>query len=302
MKKITSVVILLFAFSVSFAEKPIQLRLEKGKTYTQVSNINSKVSQFAQGMSIDIEMSIVSTTSYKVLDVKDTLLFAEVSFSSLKTTVKSPMGVQELSSDSTNVNAPSSMLMQELTKNPFKVTLTQSGRVAEIDANTAIEKAVNSVVALSDDQKAMVKGQFFEQFGNAAIRQNLENTFSYYPPKNVKGEKWNSVQKIKTSLALVLNNENEVTDVNNENVTVKYVGEMSSPENAEPANLNGMSAKYAINGTTEGDVTIAVTTGWIIKSTFSQNLKGNLEFLPNAQMPNGMQVPITITNTGSVTQ
>lgn len=194
------------------------------------------------------------------------------------------------------------MLMQELTKNPFKVTLTQSGRVVEIDANTAIEKAVNSVVALSDDQKAMVKGQFFEQFGNAAIRQNLENTFSYYPPKNVKGEKWNSVQKIKTSLALVLNNENEVTDVNNENVTVKYVGEMSSPENAEPANLNGMSAKYAINGTTEGDVTIDVKTGWIIKSTFSQNLKGNLEFLPNAQMPNGMQVPITITNTGSVTQ
>ena len=302
MKKLLTAVFLLFAFSVSFAEKPIQLRLEKGKTYTQVSNINSKVSQFVQGMSIDIEMSIVSTTSYKVLDVKDTLLFAEVSFSSLKTTVKSPMGVQELSSDSKNVNDPSSMLMQELTKNPFKVTLTQSGRVVEIDANTAIEKAVNSVVALSDDQKAMVKGQFFEQFGNAAIRQNLENTFSYYPPKNVKGEKWNSVQKIKTSLALVLNNENEVTDVNNENVTVKYVGEMSSPENAEPANLNGMSAKYAINGTTEGDVTIDVKTGWIIKSTFSQNLKGNLEFLPNAQMPNGMQVPITITNTGSVSQ
>ena len=302
MKKLLTAVFLLFAFSVSFAEKPIQLRLEKGKTYTQVSNINSKVSQFVQGMSIDIEMSIVSTTSYKVLDVKDTLLFAEVSFSSLKTTVKSPMGVQELSSDSKNVNDPSSKLMQELTKNPFKVTLTQSGRVVEIDANTAIEKAVNSVVALSDDQKAMVKGQFFEQFGNAAIRQNLENTFSYYPPKNVKGEKWNSVQKIKTSLALVLNNENEVTDVNNENVTVKYVGEMSSPENAEPANLNGMSAKYAINGTTEGDVTIDVKTGWIIKSTFSQNLKGNLEFLPNAQMPNGMQVPITITNTGSVTQ
>ena len=78
--------------------------------------------------------------------------------------------------------------------------------------------------------------------------------------------------------------------------------EVDLAENAEPANLNGMSAKYAINGTTEGDVTIDVKTGWIIKSTFSQNLKGNLEFLPNAQMPNGMQVPITITNTGSVTQ
>ena len=302
MKKLLTAVFLLFAFSVSFAEKPIQLRLEKGKTYTQVSNINSKVSQFVQGMSMDIEMNIASTTNFKVLDVKDSLIFTEVTLSNMKMAVKSPMGVQEFSSDTPNATDPSSMLMQELTKNPFKVTLTQSGRVVEIDANTAIEKAVNSVSTLSDDQRKMVKGQFSEQFGDATIKQNLENIFAYYPPKNVKGEKWNSNQRMKSMVEVGIQNENEVTDVTNESVTIKYVGEMASPETNEPTMLNGMSAKYAINGTSEGTVTIDVKTGWIIKNNLVQNLKGNIDFMPNAQMPNGMQVPITATNTVTVTQ
>ena len=293
---------MLLCFLASFAEKPIQLRLEKGKTYAQILNINSKVSQLVQGMSMDIEMGIVTTTSYKVLDVKDSLIFTEVTLSSMKTTMKSPMGTMEFSSESQNASDPTSMLLQELSKNPFKVTLTQSGKVAEVNSSAAIDKAISSVTTLSDDQKGMLKKQLADQFGDDIMKQNLENGFAYYPPKKEKGEKWNSTLKVKTVIEMEIQNQNEVTDVTPESVTVKYNGEMASPENAEPTMLNGLNAKYAISGTMDGTVTLDVKTGWIISSTVNQNLKGNIDILPCAQAPSGMQVPMTITTTGTVTQ
>jgi hypothetical protein len=302
MKKLLSAAFLLFVFSASFAGSSVQLRLEKGKTYSQVSNLNSKISQLVQGMSMDIEMDVASTTTFKVLDVKDTLFVTEATMSKIKSTMKSPMGVQEFSSDSKNVNDPSSMLFVELSKNPFKVTLTRSGKVAEIDINTAIEKAVNSVVTLSEDQKVALKAQFKGMFGDDVMRTSIENTFAYYPPKNVKGEKWNSTLKVKGMVEMESQNQTEVTDVTAESVTVKYTGEMASPENAEPTLVNGMSAKYAISGTFEGTATIDLKTGWVIKSSASQAMKGNVEILPNAQVPNGMQIPMTVNTTVTVTQ
>lgn len=302
MRKITTAAFLLLCFLTSFAEKSIQLKLEKGKTYAQVSNINSKISQLVQGMSMEIEMGIVAITNFKVLDVKDSLMFTEVTLSNMKTTIKSPMGTMEFSSDSQNASDPTSMLLQELAKNPFKVTLTQSGKVTEVNSTAAIEKAISGVATLSDDQKATMKKQLTDQFGNEVMKQNLENGFAYYPPKKVKGEKWNSTLKVKSVIDMEIQNQNEVIDVTSQSVTVKYVGEMASPENSEPTLLNGMNAKYAISGTMDGTVTLDVKTGWIINSTVNQNLKGNIEILPNAQVPNGMQVPMTITTTGTVTQ
>lgn len=302
MKKLLSAAFLLLVFSASFAGSSVQLRLEKGKTYSQVTVQNSKISQLIQGMSVDIEMDVASTTTFKVLEVKDTLFVIEATMSMLKTTMKSPMGAQEFSSESKNVNDPSSMLLQELTKSPFKVTLTRSGKVAEIDINTAIDKAVNSVVTLSEDQKVALKAQFKGQFGDDNMRQTIENAFAYYPPKSVKGEKWTSTLKVKGMVEMESQNQNEVTDVTAESVTVKYTGEMASPENAEPALVNGMSAKYAISGTTEGTATIDLKTGWVIKNTASQAMKGNVEILPNAQVPNGMQIPMTFNTTVTITQ
>jgi hypothetical protein len=302
MKKLLTAAILLFAFAVSFAEKPIQLRLEKGKTYSQISNINSKVSQFVQGMSVDVEMGITSTYSFKVLDVKDSLIFTEVTLSKIKSTAKSPMGTQEFSSDSPNPSEPTSILFQELTKCPYMLTLTQSGKVVDVNANASLDKALSMVPALSDDQKAMLKSQFSARFGDDIIKQSLESGFAYYPPKNVKGEKWTSTQTVKSNLELEIHSTNEVADVTNESVTIKHVGELTSPETNEPTMINGMSAKPSINGASEGTVTINIKTGWIINSNITQNLKGNIDFMPNAQMPNGMQVPITVTNTVTFTE
>ncbi|WP_320052749.1 DUF6263 family protein [uncultured Acetobacteroides sp.] len=302
MKRLTAAAFLLFVFSASFAGSSVQLRLEKGKTYLQVSTTNSKISQLVQGMNMDMEMDVASTTNFKVLDVKDTLFVIEATMSKIMTTTKSPMGVQEFSSDSKNVNDLTSMLLAELSKSPFKVTLTRSGKVAEIDINTAIDKAVNSVVTLSEDQKVTLKTLFKGQFGDDNMRQTIENAFAYYPPKSVKGEKWTSNLKLKSMIVLEQQNQNEVTDVTAESVTVKYAGEMATPENAEPALMNGMSAKYAISGTTEGTAIIDLKTGWVIKNTAIQAMKGNVEILPNAQLPDGVQFPMTVNTTITVTQ
>jgi hypothetical protein len=302
MKRLLSAAFLLFVFSASFAASSVPLRLEKGKTYTQVMAQNSKITQKALEMGMDMDVEIGYTTSYKVLEVKDTLFVTEATMSKMKAVTKNPEGVQEFSSDLTNVNDTTSMLLQELSKTPFKVTLTQSGKVAEIDINTAIDKAVNSVVALSEDQKVALKAQIEGYFGEEAMRQNIENAFAYNPPKAVKGERWSSNLKIKEMVELEQQNDNEVAEVSAEIVTVKFSGKMASPENAAPTSFNGMSAKYAISGTSEGSVTIDLKTGWIIKNTDNQAIKLTMDIQPNEQIPNGMQAVMTINTAVTITQ
>jgi hypothetical protein len=97
-------------------------------------------------------------------------------------------------------------------------------------------------------------------------------------------------------------NDNEVAEVSAEIVTVKFSGKMASPENAAPTSFNGMSAKYAISGTSEGSVTIDLKTGWIIKNTDNQAIKLTMDIQPNEQIPNGMQAVMTINTAVTITQ
>lgn len=303
MKRITSIAFLVVvALSVN-AAKPIKINLEKGKIYNQKMTAVQKITQQFQGMSMDVDINIEQTTSFKIVDIKDSVYHAEVSLKNIKTSIKTAMGTMEITSDEATPSNTSNLLLSEISKHPAKATFTKSGRVLEVGFNKTIDESVNAVASLSEAEKTSMKAQFINQFGDEPMKQQLENSFSMYPPTSTqKGEKWSGKLNTKNVIEFTTNFNAEITDSNAESVSIKFDGELETPENAPVAKLNGIDSKYSINGTIGGSLVVDKKTGWIISSTTNQSLKGVLDFQPNPQMPNGMQVPIIITSDITVKQ
>lgn len=303
MKRISSLVILMVGFMAASAEKPLQLNLEKGKTYYQVISTQNTILQQPQGMSIEVEMGINQTLAYKVVDVKDSLFFTEITLSKLKTSIKSPFGTMAFSSESTDMTDKTSQILAELSKHPFHVTLTKSGQIVKIDADSLLKSVINASSILEEGEKVSMSKQILDSYGEKSIRQGIESCFAFYPPTKVeKGSRWNTQRNLENIVTFTSNYQLEVTDVTNDSYTIKCVAEMSTPENMAPTSMNGMDAKCTINGTTEGTITVNRSTGWVISSNMSQALKGTIDILPNAQAPQGMQVPLTLTGITTITQ
>jgi hypothetical protein len=303
MKKISLLVILMMGLIAASAEKPMQLNLEKGKTYYQVISTQNTIVQQPQGMSIELEMGINQTLAYKVVDVKDSLFFTEITLSKLKTSIKSPFGIMEFSSESIDLTDKTSQILAELSRHPFHATLTQSGRIVKIDVDSLLKAAINASSGLDDDEKVSMTKQILDSYGEKSIRQGMESSLAFYPPAQVeKGSRWTTRRTLENIVTFTSDNQLEITDVTGDSYTIRCLSQMSIPENSAPTSMNGMDAKCSLNGTSEGSITVSKATGWVISSSMSQALKGTIDILPNAQVPQGMQVPLTLKGVTTITQ
>lgn len=59
---------------------------------------------------------------------------------------------------------------------------------------------------------------------------------------------------------------------------------------------NGMQMKYNMDGTMTSEIRVDKVTGWIKEAHLKQEMQGTTTIKANAQMPNDMQIPMTMHN------
>lgn len=278
------------------AQKPLTLNLKKGSDYQRKNTIDMKITQDFNGMSMEIAMNTAFDASYKVVDVKDSLFQMNVTYDRIKMAITAPGTNVELSSDKNN--DPGSSMLSQMVGKSFGATISKTGLVKKVDADSLI----NSVAKAVGNNEVMAS-QIKNSFGEASLKNDLENSFSFITTKKIaKGSKWSVTTNVKMSTSLSAITNYEVIEETKDNFIIKFNSEMSSPENSPAVNNNGMEMKYNLNGTTEGTMTINKASGWIVSSTSDIALKGVVEIQPNAQIPSPMSVPITIIGKAMTTE
>jgi len=171
--------------------KPV-LNLVKGNTYYTVSTITSSVEQSYNGQDVNIAVDMSAKTAFNVTDVKDTIYTMQVSYASIAMKIVSPNGTVEMNSDKKDNTDLSSSFLSAMINKPFSVTITKSGRVLEVKNIEAIINSIfTSMPQIDETQKAQLKGQFMQSFGESAFKGNLEQTLAIYPSIKVsKGDSW----------------------------------------------------------------------------------------------------------------
>ena len=295
---ILTLFITIFTFGFSQTEK-LEFNLTKGQVYNQNMNCNMTISQKVKDQNIDIDMSIKGNITYKVTDIKNENFNIDVQYNSLSMTMNMPTGPVEFSSSKKGDDDMMSNVFKALTKKPFIIIMSKAGKVIEVkNIDKAFDEILDSFSQLNRQQKKQIKDQLAQSFGEKSFKNNLEMSSAIFPGRPVaKGEKWVINSKLESGMNADIETTYELAEVNETSYVITGVSIIKSISNNEyQMSSNGMEMKYDLKGDMTSRIKIHKNSGWTIESTIEQNIEGITFIKPSEQMPDGMEIPMKMTN------
>ena len=272
------------------------LNLVKGNTYYTVSTVTSSILQSYNGQDVTVAVDMTSKTAYTITDVKDTVYTMQVSYANITMKIVSPNGTVEMNSDKKDNTDLSSSFLSAMINKPFSVTITKSGRVLEVkNIEGIITSIFTSMPQIDETQKTQLKAQFMQSFGESAFKGNLEQTLAIYPSVKVsKGDTWVINTLLQSVMSANISTTYQLQDVTDTYYQIHGDAKIITANDGKISQINGMPAKYDLNGTLTSDIKADKKTGWVIEEKLKQDVSGTIDIQDNPNIPGGMKVPMKI--------
>lgn len=294
--------LLSFAFLIFIScngkREVMQLNLVKGTTYYQHISSQSKVIQNINSSEMAIDMTIDGTTAFKVIDADRNTYTFSVDYASLDMSMSVAGNTMRFSSSKNDSSDILSTLLKSMIKKPFIVKMTKKGKVVEIkDIDKLFENMFELFPKLPEVQKATLRKQLSDSYGEKSLKSNIEISCAIFPEKPIrKGDKWNIKSELNTNFILNISTDYVINKVTKKDYEISGKSILKPSDKNDYVEHNGLIMKYNLKGTTTSTIKIDRKTGWTTDAYILQNLKGDINVKGNSQLPDGMNIPITITN------
>ncbi|MDQ2180823.1 DUF6263 family protein [Marinifilum sp. D714] len=303
MKKLLTLAFILSAALCVQAQKyKLALNLEVGKEYIQKSNAEMTITQNFNGMPIEIGMVIKGDYVFKVMGAEKDQYDMEVKYTSVEMEMESAQGKSTFSSKNPSEQDIMSTMLSRMVDKPFKMIMGQNGKVVDIKGIDNLFGSLFEGFDLTEQQKDQILAQLKKSYGAKAFKGSFEQITAIYPEQKVKlGKKWTTETNIEAGTSVHLTTNFELKAANTEYFLIHGEGNMLSNPNSPFVKQNGMDMKILLDGNLTSDIKVDRKTGWIIDATIVQNLSGNTELKASEQMPEGMNIPMTVKSKSVIT-
>jgi len=302
MKKVLGLALLIgFSLFATAKKYQIELQLEVGETYHYTSSSSSTIVQEMNGQENTIELDMEAKMIFTVLEETDKGYRMDVQYGNISNSMTTQMGEMSFNSDGEGEDAMS-MVFKALTEQTFQVELSYSGEVLGVTGIDQMwENAMSVVSELSDEQAGQLLGQLKESFGEKSFIQSIQMAFDAIPEGKVKiGDEWTKEGTMKTTITMNTASVYQLKAVEDD-VAILSVTTAVNTDSEEIHDLNNMQVRYEMGGVLEGTVRLSLSTGWLVKSEQTQEIKGTMELLPNDFFPEGNTIPMTMEQNIMVT-
>ena len=296
-------IVLVFLSAISHAQN-LKLNLQKGETYFQNSNATISIKQDLGGQTMDIGMEVNGKMSFAVMDKTDEYYILETKYTSLAMSTKSPYGNMDFSSEKgTGTDDVMSSILAEMLTHSFEVKMSPDGSIIEIkNLEEMFASIFDSFEDIPEMQRMQLSEQLQQSYGEDSFKGNIELVTAIFPDKDVKvNDTWSNSVKLRSGMNMVLNNEYTLTELNDEYALIDVTSTSKTEEQDDFQNINGMPAKYNLNGTMKATIKVDSKTGWILLSDMHQEIKGAIEIADNPQVPGGMSIPMEMVSDTKIT-
>ncbi len=305
MKNLLFLFIALLAFQLVHAKKTeLRLNLEVGNTYTTKSVSVGTISQEMMGQNINIDMKITAEMSFRVIDESDEGYDLDGQYTSMVMEMKMPQMNMTFSSETPEAKDPLSGMLAKMTDKSFQLTLSRKGEVLDVKN---LDVIMNSVLdALGDNmpaaQKEQLQKQLGDNYGENAFRGNMGSMLTIFPAQPVEvGDSWKSSLNLESGMVLNVDITYTFKGEEGDYYLISGEGTMSTPDNGASIETDGMSMSFAMTGAMKSDLKVDKKTGWVMAGTAEQSINGKAKIGANDQMPDGMDIPMTIKTTTTFT-
>jgi hypothetical protein len=276
----------------------LRLRLKQGETYRVRTTVEQKINQTtgpnqqATEQTIGVGYSIVvdavdGAGNMKVTTNYDSVLFRQ----------KGPSGLVEYDSVAAPKQVPpAAKAFAALAGLRYGATLTPAGQVTAVEGLDAmLADMVRNLDLPEGPTKAAVQKVLAEQFGEDAMKRNVQNMFALYPEQPVAvGDAWQRKLVVAKGFPVVIEGTYTLKAREAGVATVDVKATLSPNEAAGAVELGTGKMSYDLTGEQSGTVQIDEATGWTRALTTEQVVSGTIRFQGTGGAPE-VASPITIS-------
>lgn len=298
----------LFSLMLVFAITPevaaqkalLRLNLDQDQTYSYVSTTDQVITQDIMGMNQVIKQKIMLYYDVTVKEVSDETYTLDYTYTRAALNMDGgPMlGVTEYDSEDADENVPPmAMGYSGLVGQTFTTIVNYQGEILEVQGVDAmLDNMVEGMDGIPASERETMKTSLRSQFGEDAMKSNLQGASPILPEKKVKaGKGWDYTSTITAGFTMDQTSEYTVKSVSSDEVVLTSTfSQVSDPES--PMETNGMTMNYEVTGSGTGESVIDRASGMISSSTATQEMSGEVT-ASGGMMGAGMTWPITITST-----
>lgn len=207
-----------------------------------------------------------------------------------------PQGTIEFRSDKKDKQDVLSSILSKMTEKTFNVKMGKNGKIIEVNnIESQIESLIKDLPQLPENQLAQIKAQIINAYGEKAFKGSYEMITAIYPDRPVKqGDKWTIHANLESGMSALMTTEYELTDLRSNYAIVKGNSQIETADKDAYVPINGMPTRHDLAGSMSSEIKVDKSTGWIIEAHINQKIAGDTYIQANAELPNGMKIPITI--------
>lgn len=289
--------LIMLSVDVSMGGEPVELKyhLRIGEVYRISQLVVSDLEQKIGGEKTYMSTYLSGDIEFRVIEDQDSCYEIEAQYVFLGLIIKSDDGISSINSDETGSDA--SMLLGAMKNVPFKLSFFKDGRVRNVrDLDKMIANVFEEGPALTAEDSLTISNLLYESYGADAISTSIENLTAFMPNRAVKkGESWGNEFEVSSGIRLQLKNTYKLSKVYKDSVVISRTAIVNTPSGGFPKLLNKFKVVYSLTGKLNGSMTVNLKTGWIMHSEFEQKMRGNIHFERCPDIPQGYDVPVSIT-------
>jgi hypothetical protein len=298
MKKLNMIIgATLIAPALLFGQKvDIKLNLENGKTYTQTTELSSSIKQSMMGQQMEIQSSGDSQLNLELAEDNGAVDTYDAWYSKISVSSSAMGQSQSFSSDTSslaNVDETSRVFAM-MTDKKFTAKITEKGMVEEVNGLDEMVQEAASKMQGGPGMMETVKNSI----GIDGFTKNLEMTTDIFPEGKVKvGDSWTKEQFLSVGLPIISNTTYTFQSLENGVATIGVEAQFTTDPNNATTNIQGLDATQFYEGSRSGSLMVEASSGWVTSGELKDDIVGSITVAPNAQMPDGMTIPLEVANT-----
>lgn len=302
MKLVLGLSIAALAFAPMAKKVQLQFKLEKGKTYTQNTLMTTVTKQTIAGNEQVINQNAGTITIMELKELGNGSNTYTLWYDNISMGISQGGGMtQTFNSDTTQLASvdPMSQIFSSLTGKKFEANIDLSGKIAEVKG---LEQIISDATSPMGEQAGMIGEQISAGFGDSGLAKNMEMLTAIMPAEPVKvGSTWTNIQFTSSGLPLLVNNTYTLKSISGGKAVIDIKATISVDPDESSTELQGMKATYYMEGSRTGTLEMEVSTGFVTSADINDEIIGSISIASNAQMPDGMTIPIEMNSNTAVT-
>lgn len=273
---------ILFNGCIQKKVKP-SLNLKKGDSFKIDMLFEQKVTQEIKDRKTQVDSKHNIGYSCFVTDVDENKNSTiQVSFDSLniKSVANNGQTLEYNSGDPTSDMNDFSKVYSTLVGKKITVKVSQDGKVKEVmGVDKIIDEVLKELNIKNNKEEEEIQKMIVEQFGDEALRKQVENITSVYPDEPVKvGDSWEKKTDVSSEYPLQAESKYTLKESKDGMSEIMVESKVKTKDDAEPLILGNIKISYDIEGTQKGTLNVDEESGITKHVEMTHEYSGKIKF------------------------